>query len=97
MRPLYRWSITDGLTRLDLDSDSPPEVPPDASATLAAIKALPERSIVLLLDFHGQLRYAITQRVDSPTKLQGFNLEGYAFEAAASEPDRLVFRRKVSP
>lgn len=42
-------------------------------------------------------RYAITQRVDSPTKLQGFNLEGYAFEAAASEPDRLVFRRKVSP
>ncbi len=62
MRPLYRWSITDGLTRMDLDSDSPPEVPPDASATLAAIKALPERSIVLLLDFHGQLRYAMTQR-----------------------------------
>lgn len=62
MRPLYRWSITEGLTRLDLDSDAPPEIPPDASATLAAIKALPERSIVLLLDFHGQLRYAITQR-----------------------------------
>ncbi len=62
MRPLYRWSITDGLTRLDLDSDAPDDVPPDASATLVAIKALPERSIVLLLDFHGQLRYAITQR-----------------------------------
>ena len=62
MRPLYRWTVTEGLTRLDLDTDTPPEVPPDASATLAAIKALPNRSIVLLLDFHGQLRYAITQR-----------------------------------
>ncbi len=63
MRPLYRWSITDGLTRLDLDSDAPDETPPDASATLAAIKALPNASIVLLLDFHGQLRYAVTQRL----------------------------------
>jgi cytoplasmic iron level regulating protein YaaA (DUF328/UPF0246 family) len=28
-------------------------------------------------------------------QLKKFNLEGYAFEASASEPDRLVFRRKV--
>ncbi|MEY4711850.1 MAG: hypothetical protein RIS88_1300 [Pseudomonadota bacterium] len=40
-------------------------------------------------------RYAITHRVATPGKLEGFNLEGYAFDAAASEPDRLVFRRRV--
>mgnify|MGYP000297438505 CR=1 FL=1 len=41
-------------------------------------------------------RYAITHRVATPKKLEGFNLEGYAFEPAASEPDRLVFRRKAA-
>ena len=41
-------------------------------------------------------RYAITHRVATPKKLEGFNLEGYAYDAAASEPDRLVFRRKMA-
>ena len=41
-------------------------------------------------------RYAITHRITQPRKLQGFNLEGYAFEAAASEPERLVFRRRAA-
>jgi cytoplasmic iron level regulating protein YaaA (DUF328/UPF0246 family) len=41
-------------------------------------------------------RYAITHRVATPKKLEGFNLEGYAFDAAASEPDRLVFRRTMA-
>ncbi len=40
-------------------------------------------------------RYAATKRVSTPRQLEKFNLEGYAFDAAASEPDRLVFRRKV--
>lgn len=40
-------------------------------------------------------RYAIERRVDSPAKLEGFDLEGYGFDEAASKPDRLVFRRKV--
>jgi cytoplasmic iron level regulating protein YaaA (DUF328/UPF0246 family) len=40
-------------------------------------------------------RYAATHRVTTPKQLEKFNLEGYAFDAAASEPDRLVFRRKV--
>jgi uncharacterized protein len=39
-------------------------------------------------------RYAIMNRVSTPRKLEGFDLEGYAFDAAASEPDRLVFRRR---
>ncbi|WP_372526930.1 peroxide stress protein YaaA, partial [Piscinibacter sp.] len=40
-------------------------------------------------------RYAITQRIATPRKLEKFAVDGYAFEAAISEPDRLVFRRKL--
>ena len=40
-------------------------------------------------------RYAVLKRVKKVEQLKKFNLEGYAFEAAASEPDRLVFRRKL--
>lgn len=39
-------------------------------------------------------RHAITQRVDSVEGLKSFKLDGYAFSPKASEPDRLVFRRK---
>ena len=28
LRPLYRWSITDGLQRLDMDSEDERETPP---------------------------------------------------------------------
>jgi len=41
-------------------------------------------------------RYAATHHVSTPKQLEKFNLEGHAFDAAASEPDRLVFRRKVN-
>jgi cytoplasmic iron level regulating protein YaaA (DUF328/UPF0246 family) len=41
-------------------------------------------------------RYAIVKRVETPRKLENFNLEGYAFDPAASEPDRLVFRRRTA-
>jgi hypothetical protein len=40
-------------------------------------------------------RYAIRHRIANPDRLRGFDVEGYAFDAAASEPDRLVFRRKA--
>ncbi|MDZ4073226.1 MAG: peroxide stress protein YaaA [Hylemonella sp.] len=40
-------------------------------------------------------RYAATKHLTSPKQLEKFNLEGYAYEAAASAPDRLVFRRKI--
>jgi len=40
-------------------------------------------------------RYAITQRIATPKKLEGFNLDGYAFAQAASQPERLVFRRRM--
>jgi cytoplasmic iron level regulating protein YaaA (DUF328/UPF0246 family) len=42
-------------------------------------------------------RYAILKRIETPRKLESFNLDGYAFAAAASQPDRLVFRRKITP
>ncbi len=40
-------------------------------------------------------RYAIEKRITTVKKLESFKSDGYAFHAAASEPDRLVFRRKV--
>ncbi|MBC7957816.1 MAG: peroxide stress protein YaaA [Cytophagales bacterium] len=41
------------------------------------------------------LRHAITQRLDDPAGLKKFRAEGYRFERAVSEPDRLVFRRRL--
>jgi cytoplasmic iron level regulating protein YaaA (DUF328/UPF0246 family) len=40
-------------------------------------------------------RYVVLQRVSKVEQLKKFNLVGYAFEAASSEADRWVFRRKV--
>ena len=40
-------------------------------------------------------RYAATHQLSTPKQLEKFKLEGYAFDAAASQADRLVFRRKV--
>ena len=41
-------------------------------------------------------RYATQHRISTPKKLEAFDLEGYAFAASASQPDRLVFRRAVA-
>jgi cytoplasmic iron level regulating protein YaaA (DUF328/UPF0246 family) len=40
-------------------------------------------------------RYAIEKRLATVRKLQGFDAEGYRFDASVSGPDRLVFRRKL--
>ena len=40
-------------------------------------------------------RYAVHKRLVLPQGLKKFRLEGYAFDAAVSEPDRLVFRRRI--
>ena len=39
-------------------------------------------------------RHAIQHRAKTVKALVGFDAEGYAHDAAASEPDRLVFRRR---
>ncbi len=62
-RPLFRWSITEGLRRVDLDGEDAPIAPPDATATLRAIREMDQRGIHLLLDFHPYLGYATTQRL----------------------------------
>ncbi|MCW5568455.1 MAG: hypothetical protein KIS84_09525 [Dokdonella sp.] len=62
LRPLYQWSITDGLRRLDLDDDEV-EGLPDATLTLTAIKQRREPAVYLLLDFQPYLRYTMTLRL----------------------------------
>lgn len=41
-------------------------------------------------------RFATQHRISTPRQLEAFDLEGYAHVPAASEPDRLVFRRTVA-
>ena len=41
-------------------------------------------------------RYAIRHRISTPQRLQAFDLEGYAFNADVSSPQRLVFRRRAA-
>lgn len=54
-----------------------------------------------IISFHAKrarglmARYAITHRAKKPADLLGFDLEGYAYDAAVSEPDHLVFRRRL--
>ena len=54
-----------------------------------------------IIGFHAKrarglmLRYAIDSQAGTVKKLEAFKAEGYAFDAAASAPDRLVFRRRI--
>ncbi len=61
LRPLWRWTLTDGLRRLDFES-SDGDVAPDVTSTLTAIRAQGERGIYLMFDFHGLLGYAMSLR-----------------------------------
>ena len=61
LRPLWRWTLTDGLVRLDF-AQGGESIMPDADSTLDAIRDAPERGIYLLFDFHPFLRYAMTLR-----------------------------------
>ena len=40
-------------------------------------------------------RYAVTHQLVTPEQLRAFDLDGYAWCAAQSSPERMVFRRKV--
>jgi len=40
-------------------------------------------------------RFAVQGRLSLPHELERFDLDGYAFDAAVSVPDRLVFRRRA--
>lgn len=52
--PLFRWSITDGLQRLEIDYD-PQRTVSDPDDVLKHIKALSRPGIFVLLDFHPYL------------------------------------------
>ena len=62
-RPMYRWSITEGLRRLDMDREEDAGVAPDITSTLRAIKAADTRGVYLLFDAQGYFGYAGTQRM----------------------------------
>jgi AAA+ superfamily predicted ATPase len=61
-RALFRWSITEGLRRIDMDREDAADIAPDAGATLQAIYKSDQRGVFLLLDFDPYLKYAGTQR-----------------------------------
>lgn len=41
-------------------------------------------------------RFAVQHQLAQPDQLRAFNLEGYAWDAASSAPDRMVFRRQAA-
>jgi AAA+ superfamily predicted ATPase len=61
-RALYRWSVTEGLRRVDLDREDESELAPDLSATLNAMRDAGQRGIYVLLDATPYLGYASYQR-----------------------------------
>ena len=61
-RAMYRWTVTEGLRRLDMDREDDSEIAPDLSATLHAIRDASQRGTYLLLDAHPYLGYASYQR-----------------------------------
>ena len=42
-------------------------------------------------------RFAILNRIETPRRLETFDADGWRFDASASTPERLVFRRKIEP
>ncbi|RZA10454.1 MAG: ATPase, partial [Lysobacteraceae bacterium] len=61
-RALYRWSVTEGLRRVDLDREDESELAPDLSATLNAMRDAGQRGVYVLLDATPYLGYASYQR-----------------------------------
>lgn len=62
-RALHRWSVTEGLRRLDIDREDPADGPTDPGSVLRTIHAADQRGVYLLLDFHPYLGYASHQRL----------------------------------
>jgi cytoplasmic iron level regulating protein YaaA (DUF328/UPF0246 family) len=54
-----------------------------------------------IISFHAKrarglmARHAVRTRAATPRQLEGFDAEGYRYAADASQPDRLVFRRRA--
>src|SRR5690606_28335765 len=61
LRPLWQWTITDGLKRLDIDAFDTPACN-DSGQLLEHMQREPGRGIWLLFDFSPYLRYAMNIR-----------------------------------
>lgn len=61
-RPMYSWTITDGLCRMDLDMEGT-KGPTDPTMALQQIKEGTERGVYLLLDFHPYIKDAVHIRL----------------------------------
>ncbi|MGH8078554.1 MAG: AAA family ATPase, partial [Lysobacter sp.] len=61
-RALYRWSITEGLRRVDLDREDPADAASDVSTMLQTIRTADQRGVYVLFDVHPYLGAAMTQR-----------------------------------
>ena len=61
-RALYRWSVTEGLRRVDMDGEDESGLAPDLSATLNAMREASQRGVYLLMDATPYLGYASYQR-----------------------------------
>lgn len=60
--PLWRWTLTEGLERLDFNGPRDQSIAPDATSTLTAIRTAEQRGIYLLFDFQPCLQYAVSLR-----------------------------------
>lgn len=60
LRPLYAWSITTGLKRLDMEESAPK--PMSSGEVLDAIRDMRQKAVFLLLDYTPFLRYVVTLR-----------------------------------
>ena len=87
-------------------TDAPAEtMPADAAIVaeaVAGIRDLNERHHGSFVLFHRPRQWNARQGTwmgweRKRGKLEQFNLEGYAFDPAASQPERLVFRRRTAP
>ena len=50
--PMFQWTVTDGLRRLDIDLGAPQQHNADPTAVLKSIRASDKAGIYVLLDFH---------------------------------------------
>ncbi|MDJ0654021.1 MAG: AAA family ATPase [Xanthomonadales bacterium] len=75
LRPLYQWSITSGLKRLDIDVAEFGAAPADPKDILRQVAGNAEPSIYLLLDFHPYLKDPQTTRKLREISLGHFGVE----------------------
>jgi SpoVK/Ycf46/Vps4 family AAA+-type ATPase len=84
-RPLYRWSVTDGLQRLDLDLE-PQRHAAEPQDVLGHIRAVGKPGIYALLDFHPFLEDPVNTRL----------LKDIALGASASRSVVLLVSHRVT-